>query len=438
MSSGMEPLKVDITIDNSDSFHSVPGSQSDSLPRDVGLVFDLIPRSYGHSEVFNVQGLDGKAGLFPASELYKAKIPLGHHELFAKVQQCRQAWQQSVVEAWEIGNNARRFPFRREWNLKERPELLARVAPNLAVAGDRLFKSIFRHEDPDLDDIANRLERASREGPLVFTCHSDDFFIPWGMIYTSPDGGDLKVDGSNWKPEGFWGSRHMLEHNTLRCRRSPANIQPKAGQVQVGLNVDVKLDEEFEAPVVSPMISFFEGMPTTTPLIRRTKADLRTALNDAQYADQIVYFCCHGVVSATTGQGNFGQASISLSERPPDEISVEDIGYWLRTRTLGSRPLIFMNSCQGGQMASLFYKSFAAMFLDKRANCVVGPQTDVPSVFAAEYAKQFFTRFFGEEQRVGEIVRDLAWKFLDIYKNPLGLIYSLYQGIDTYFDPLGS
>lgn len=437
MSPGRQPLEVDITIDNSDGFHSVPGSQSDSLPRDAGLVFDLIPASYGHREAFSVQGMDGKAGLFPASEVYKATIPLERHELFEKVQQCRLAWQRSVVDAWEIVNNERRFPFQREWNLKERPELLAKAAPNLAAAGDRLFKSIFRHEDPDLDKIADRLERASRKGSLVLSCHSEDLFIPWGMIYTHPDGEGLKVDGSNWKPKGFWGSRHMLEHNTLRYRGRPA-IRPKAGQVQVGLNVDVKLDEDFEAPVVSPMISFFMGTPMTEPIIRKTKPDLCIALNDANYADQIVYFCCHSVVSGTAGQPNFGQASINLSERPPEEITVEDIRYWLSDRTLGSTPLIFMNSCQGGQMASLFYKSFAAVFLDKRANCVVGPQTDVPGVFAAEYAKQFFTRFFGEKQRVGEIVRDLAWQLLDTYKNPLGLIYSLYRGIDTYFDPLGS
>lgn len=437
MSRGRRPLQVNITIDNSDGFNSVSGSQRNNLQRDAGLAFDLTRDSDRNKEAFIVQGMAGKGNLYPSSERYKAKIPLERTELFVKVEKCRKAWQQAVVDAWEIVEYKRRFPFQSEWNLQKRPELLSKAAPTLASEGYRLFKGIFQHEDPALDEIANRLERASRDRSLVLTIHSEEFFIPWGMIYTPPDGEDLKVDGSNWKPEGFWGSRHILEHNTGRHGLRP-DIRPKAGQVRVGLNVDDKLDEELKAPVVSSVISFFEGMPTIKPLIRKTKADLRTALNDAQYADQIVYFCCHGVVSGTTNAPNFGEASIALSDRPQEEVSVDDIHDWLSNRTLDSTPLIFMNSCQGGQMASLFYKSFAAEFLDKRANCVVGPQTDVPGVFAAEYAKQFFTRFFGGNRRVGMIVRDLAWEFLDTYKNPLGLIYSLYRGVDTYFDPSGS
>ena len=126
------------------------------------------------------------------------------------------------------------------------------------------------------------------------------------------------------------------------------------------------------------------------------------------------------------------QASMELSDGCRFEVS--DIRQWLGRRTLDSHPLVFLNSCQGGQMESLFYHSFAAELLVRKATCVVGAQIDVPLALAPEYARRFFARFLKGYEHVGAIVRDLAAEFLNRYHNPLGLIFSSYRGLDTYFE----
>ena len=72
------------------------------------------------------------------------------------------------------------------------------------------------------------------------------------------------------------------------------------------------------------------------------------------------------------------------------------------------------------------------MLLASGANCLIGAQTDLPAVFATEFATRFFTDFLAGNQRVGEIMRRLVRQFADDHANPLALLYSLYHGLDTH------
>jgi hypothetical protein len=60
----------------------------------------------------------------------------------------------------------------------------------------------------------------------------------------------------------------------------------------------------------------------------------------------------------------------------------------------------------------------------------------MPVGFACEYARRFFSAFLTPappaKVRVGELVRNLAREFLRDHHNPLGLVYSLYRGLDCY------
>jgi hypothetical protein len=99
-----------------------------------------------------------------------------------------------------------------------------------------------------------------------------------------------------------------------------------------------------------------------------------------------------------------------------------------------------LNACQGAQLNSVFYQGFANTFLSRDASAVIGPQTEIPAVFAGEFARRFLDAFFaGGRDRDGNLVRqvgsilwDLRREFLDRYNNPLGLLYSLYRGADVF------
>jgi hypothetical protein len=162
--------------------------------------------------------------------------------------------------------------------------------------------------------------------------------------------------------------------------------------------------------------------PAAALLVRRTKGEVTKAFT-AGLADRVVYFCCHG------DAGDDAAKSSSIKLEDGGLITVDYLGQNL-VNTLDN-PVVFMNSCQGGQVYSRFYRSFARWFLDRGANCVIGAQIDLPAVLAAWYAVHFFERFFSGDELVGRIVQDLARTLFLEHNNPLGLVYSVYRGIDT-------
>lgn len=83
-------------------------------------------------------------------------------------------------------------------------------------------------------------------------------------------------------------------------------------------------------------------------------------------------------------------------------------------------------------MSSLFYPAFGHQLLHYGARCLIGPQIDLPRAFAREYTTRLFTAFLEPRTKLGDIVRTLAREFVDDYHNPLGLIFSLYRGIDVH------
>ena len=97
-----------------------------------------------------------------------------------------------------------------------------------------------------------------------------------------------------------------------------------------------------------------------------------------------------------------------------------------------------INACQGGQMTTLFYKSFAKQLLREGAVGLIGPQIDVPAVFASAYGElllqQFLARSSESVRRLGPLMQSVNQTMWDTHKNPLGLVYSLYHGVNCFID----
>jgi hypothetical protein len=369
-----------------------------------------------------------------------ARLLLLRGEVTTVVEDVRHAWQKGVID-YRVDipdSKEREYPFLDGWDHRDTPQHLNAVGPGLAIAGNKLFNEVFRppKAGPELMDIARRIQLASATGPMTIEVISDCLFLPWWLMYTQPDGTELSFDGSNWMPEGFWGARHAIEH------RIPApgdyyRMEAADGRLRVGLNVDSSMDTK-QYKVVAPVVDFFKRDGRFATKDRTTRNELARAMRKDEFDDQIAYFCCHMKVAgdfAGRDGPNFAAATMTLTDEP---ITVLDVRFWLEHRQLEAHPLVFFNCCQGGQMQSLFYHSFAAELLARAANCVVGSQVDVPYVFAPEYARQFFEDFLKGNRRVGFIVRDLANVLLRDHNNPLGLAFSLYQGLDTYLAPIGA
>ena len=91
-----------------------------------------------------------------------------------------------------------------------------------------------------------------------------------------------------------------------------------------------------------------------------------------------------------------------------------------------------MSSCEGGQLSTFHYTAFGRHLLDAGARCLIGPQIDLPRLFAAEFVKRVFERFLVPSTPLGDVLRDVARDFAFQHGNPLGLIFSLYRGLDVH------
>jgi hypothetical protein len=399
--------------------------------RDVGLIIRRSGEGYEVTPIGAVFGADP----------LRAYLPINEKRLFSWAQDIRATWTRHVVDLDAPvpdpleGGMKKATVFQDRWDQSGMPEkAFQAVAARLAVAGRDLFRFLFLDDPSDWQrvEIGERLRDASRAKELSIRIASNDFFIPWPLLYTHVGPGDLADDGSDFEPRGFWGHRHLIEHE-LEYQPFDVAVDPDGhDKVTISVNVDTRI-RDLDLP---RHYAFFQGSGALACTRRETSAELEKALRSSTFSDQVVYFLCHGRGAGGPGDPTLGGAGVALS----DDVLVRDIELdrWLSGRPLPTEPVVFINACQGGQLATIFYDSLARKFLEKRAKALIGPQVDIPTVFADEYARRFFGRLLGRDAggpvRMGAIVRDLAREFFDRYRNPLGLVYSLYRGLDCFID----
>jgi hypothetical protein len=384
--------------------------------------------------------------------LFFGKLTVDETSLYSAIGQMQELWRDRVVGRRErkvtgdvvlpgekVPKSDTWFPFAENWDLswnRDSETRLQAVARPLAKAGYKLFRLLFYGGDARLKRIGDALTGALREGKQLISIQSDSLYVPWWMLYTPPAGQeDLSGDDDqpvSWK--GFWGYSHIIEHNFENTAPWEPCISVGQQGIIAGVNVDRKLDKQYpETPCVAPMITLFESIAGNT-IVRETKRILDRDIRSPYYRDHVMYFGCHGTgVSDATGPAH---AHISLTDG--EWIDRNDFRVWLDETPLCTSPIVFVNACQGGQMSSLFYTAFGIELIARGVNCLIGPQVDIPPVVAYEYASAFFAELatgngnaFGN--RVGDVFQQLAVEGLTERKNPLGLIMSLYRGIDSHF-----
>jgi hypothetical protein len=444
----MSPVEIPLTtlVDNTNGWSTNAASHA-SRDRSIYLRFER-PSESSSTATYTVTAVgdalkkysDIGAGLLEGELTVD---PASLHEVIVEVQGL---WRDRVVGRRELTSDGESwFPFGDAWDLSQdetADSRLSEVARPLAEGGYKLFQLLFCVGNEGLRKIGHALTTVLQEGKQIISVQSDCLFAPWWMLYTPPPGhDDFDVNEDQLVPwEGFWGISHIVEHNFKHSPGwKPCIVIDEQG-ITAGVNVDFNLDEEFPAaPCVAPVISMFRSN-SATAIVRDTKKRLAQAIKSAHYSDHVLYFGCHGTgVSAAAGPA---QAYLILTDREP--IRSTDFIAWLKQAPLGTTPMVFINACQGGQMSSLFYTSVGNALVAYGANCVIGPQIDVPPACAREYANSFFSNFRlmpasgMNPVRAGDVFQRLAQEGVLNRKNPICLVMSLYRGIDSHFCPPGT
>ena len=430
-------LTTNQTVANSD-FNFPPTDQGPVFPDIMLYIKRALPEN-GSFE-FNLIVPELKARMFSVGYLKKSGT-----EVFEAVEECRVAWKQAVVNMTRPNYQS---PFQQRWEFADAPELLASVAPELAIAGEKLFVSIFELEcDEKLLTLAATL-RELLDKPRCIAFLSEDFFIPWSMLYTQPpDKEPLAADGSNWEASGFWGYPHILHHSTTDYDFESRIKLSNTGDLPFSINFDDRLfcdqslvDDSIPLTFGDLIKQHIKNIKTlalagNACILRTKKAELKLALTvNRQKIERVLYFYCHGHGSSSGRVASTTSASLSLKD---GEVTAGDFADWAR-RAPPTGALIMINACQGGQMTTLFYKSFAKQLLREGAVGLIGPQIDVPAVFASAYGElllqQFLARSSESVRRLGPLMQSVNQTMWDTHKNPLGLVYSLYHGVNCFID----
>ena len=383
----------------------------------------------------------GPSPPFPSDGL-NSFIPLTSGEVFEIAANCRETWQRTVVEYSETVNTRRRgirdeFSFKEGWDLAGRPDILEGLRTELAKAGEGLFFQVFEKQT---DEALTELVRILKgDGRFTLRITSDSFYVPWGLMYTHSSGSPpLGSDFSNASDcgfGGFWGIRHTIQHKPMHAPTKAGRLEAVDGKLPTAAYVDDQVFAENQLPDLN---KDWEHLTSRLQLaVRRTRREFENAFGADPLVDRLTYFFCHGTGADNKEDAKTGTPRIVVSrDFKIDRVWLENLR---RNRKLKPPPFIFINSCQGGQVNTLFYKSPADAFLSLDAIGTIGPQIDIPAKFAAEYGKSFLGRLLksphdGRLITVGSIVRDLAEEFVRDHRNPLGLVYSLYYGGDCQVD----
>jgi hypothetical protein len=415
------PLLPTPSASNSDNF---------SAPGEARLEFDGALR---FTEFGKVTLLTGMGKWFPPDRPFQPQLDLTSDDILSQVKACLAVWQDKVLDAEARALFGRiLYPFKGELgDTTKRQQLLPGILPALAVAGAKLYNTIFKPSDgrsAELDALREFLEAGLRPGGGRLRIFADRIFVPWGLLYTHPGPEPLLLDGSNATWDGFWGMRHVIDHEIDLNPRGLAISCNSGPKVPTGVLCDPAiLNNQGQAR------RWHEELLKLAKLDVRPmehKDDLLEALAREKDLDQILYFYCHGVEHDDSEEPGLllGDGQLFTSS---------DVDWCRQTGPLPDAPLVFINACRGAAGRTRFYDTVARRLLEKRAAGVIGSFADLPIEFASRYALLFFEAFLDrtrENAFPGILMQELTRRFLDEYKHPLGLTYVSYRAAGCWVD----
>ena len=416
------------------------GPEPSKLPVDMTLTFgpgERLPngsQSGAQVKITFGQRLQ-ESGLPPHLDL---PIKLNLATLAGQVAMCRARWATAVVKATEI-NDAKYgsiAPFYK-YHVSIEHDLDAffkGVLRELAHAGQVLYAELFCPKGECYERTAEFGEQLKgllrdRVG-LRIVVSSEDFLLPWNFIHLG--------SRRDTEAKDFVGARHIVELDVATSAMDSGAIPPPAS---VSFQFDQRMDSEKDTRVHQAVADFRDLVNRygLRRVDRETKSDFLDALADG-VDESLFYFMCHGragddrVPNSEPTQLYLTQDSVAKGNEPKG-IAPAEVGTCLsESGELKGRPLVFINSCHALKSGSIYYTGFATRFLEWSARAVVGPEIEMPVLFAREFARRFFEELFkgGEERTVGQVLLALRRNLLFEHANPLGLAYTLYRGGDHY------
>jgi hypothetical protein len=271
--------------------------------------------------------------------------------------------------------------------------------------------------------------------PLSIEVVSEDFFLPWELIY--PASLDERLHYKH-----FWGMNHTISRAITDEVHPGTFVTPVISahpKPRLGLLTCTRL-----SAVTRQEIPFFEKLESDGKI---SLFRLR-ALNDSQRREDvrgelqefksflandlhITHFACHAFYPKASPRESWLELSnnfcITIREMDGLGIQVHD------------HPLIIMNACDTGNTNPSYSANFVGAFLRYGARGVLATECSVPDSFAADFAEYLYDRLLDRNDRKDLGASVLAARRYFLTKgNPSGLAYSMYAPPTISIDTGGS
>ena len=307
------------------------------------------------------------------------------------------------------------------------PEVYQTYLAELVRAGTLMFRTLFfgPYATQELKDLGRALQDLmSQDEPLWLEVAAKTHVIPWHLLaFPGPAG-----------PAPILGLRHRVTYLPMRgsTRRPPParSLREGDGPLRVVLAVNRDIDDHggLRRELVQNQIATWQqradeaggALAVTVPLEPKILNVLVRNMPPAE----LLYFFCHA--HADQDPSRLGRAAASLEFARGYTVSLEELMlYEPIGHEFDAAPLVVLNACTSAVQAPSVYGSFLPYLLARGARGVIGTEADVPPVFAAAWAQEFFSRVL-DGVPLADAAFEVARDFVARHRNLLGLVYALH------------
>jgi hypothetical protein len=359
------------------------------------------------------------------AEAIRAPLPFGPDEL-REISEVPRAALQEIVQGVLDGTAAHQA------GLAIAPEVYQESLAALVRAGALMFRTLFfgSKATEELKQLGRALQHvAARNGPLWVETVADSPIVPWHLL-AFPDAADPAAAD----PSHILGLRHRITYMPMRkSTRRPSlarSLRTDGGPLRVVLAVNRDIDQHggTRRDLVDSQVAAWQQRENAaggalTVAVPAEREVLNVLVRGTPPAE-LLYFFCHAYPNPDPDR--LGPAAVCLEFTGGHMVSLEDLllgepSDW----ELDTAPLVVLNACASVGPASSVYASFLPCLLGRGARGVIGTEADVPPVFAAAWAKMFFSRLL-DGVPLADAAFKTAWDLIGQYRNLLGLVYSLH------------
>jgi hypothetical protein len=308
-------------------------------------------------------------------------------------------------------------PFINVNSLSVEESIARRACVPLAEAGWQAWDTLFNapRAPEGLKQLAADLRGLPHGSHLRVVIDNQECIVPWALLYDQP--GPITQETLAW--EGFWGYRYILDI-LPPGRYPPSTIDDTAPGALLLFNDDPQLagltgaQEQFARRILGDtQVSAAWGHTHVQHMLR------------VPPQVTLVYVYCHGEheSGAITPRAFASDSALYFSRS--QRLRIADLRR-LPAGPLVSRPLVFLNACEGATQYPFYYDGFMPFFVEQQlARGFIGTEVKAPTLLAHDFALRFMD-MFGQGEPVGAILWKLRRHYLDTHHTILGFNYSLY------------